>query len=245
MAPANGMVIGSKLYYIVRKLSTTTTSSSVSLIRYYDFKRIVQYSIDASFKHQYSIFSVVSTRNSNNTLNLHEQIPKLKALVQIQHDYASINTNQRLKKDLKVPCINYNHYQQKQKQSHNNILLVDDEPDILLTYKTFLLTAGQDYNTDAFTDSQKALQQFVQLNPSYYDLVIMDIRMPNLNGLQLYYRLKAINPIIKILFISALDAAQEMVSILPVMEVDDIIKKPVEKEQFLYKVKMTLRCLST
>ena len=38
--------------------------------------------------------------------------------------------------------------------------------------------------------------------------------MPNLNGLQLYYRLKTKNPNIKILFISALDAAEEMVSIL-------------------------------
>ena len=45
---------------------------------------------------------------------------------------------------------------------------------------------------------------------------------------------------IKILFISALDAAQEMISILPSVKLDDIIKKPVEKEQFLYKVKMTL-----
>ena len=43
--------------------------------------------------------------------------------------------------------------------------LVDDEPDTLLTYKTFLLEAasgvgGEDYNVDAFTDSQKALQRF-------------------------------------------------------------------------------------
>jgi DNA-binding response OmpR family regulator len=102
------------------------------------------------------------------------------------------------------------------------------------------LNAGQGYNTDAFTDSQKALQQFIQVNPSYYDLVVMDIRMPGLNGLHLYYRLKAINPDVKVLFVSALDVAQEMVSILPGVELDDIIKKPVEKEQFLYKVKMTL-----
>ena len=102
------------------------------------------------------------------------------------------------------------------------------------------MTAGQGYNIDAFTDSQKALQQFEQLDPSYYDLVIMDIRMPNLNGLQLYYRLKAINPNIRILFVSALDAAQEMVSILPGMGLDDVIRKPVDIEQFLSKVKTAL-----
>jgi two-component system response regulator ChvI len=64
--------------------------------------------------------------------------------------------------------------------------------------------------------------------------------MPGLNGLHLYHRLKALNPNVKVLFVSALDAGQEMISILPGVKLDDIIKKPVEKEQFLYKVKMTL-----
>jgi two-component system, OmpR family, response regulator ChvI len=150
---------------------------------------------------------------------------------------------------LKLPGINYNRYQREQQQlpqqqqkDGNNILLVDDEPDILLTYKTFLLAAHEGYNVDAFTDSQKALQQFAQVNsPSYYDLVVMDVRMPGLNGLQLYYRLKAISPDIKVLFVSALDAAQEMISILPGVKLDDVVKKPVDEEQFLYKVrKMTL-----
>ena len=61
--------------------------------------------------------------------------------------------------------------------------------------------------------------------------------MPGLNGLQLYYRIKAMNPNIKILFVSALDAAGEMVSILPGIRVEDIIKKPVDQENFVSKVK--------
>ena len=97
------------------------------------------------------------------------------------------------------------------------------------------------YNVDAFTDSQEALMHFAQTNNSYYyNLVITDIRMPGLNGLQLYYRLRAINPNIKVLFVSALDAAEELISILPAVRVGDIIQKPLDKEQFLYKVKATL-----
>ena len=61
----------------------------------------------------------------------------------------------------------------------------------------------------------EALAHFVNANPSHYNLAILDIRMPGLNGLQLYYRLKAVNRNIKILFVSALDAVPELVSILP------------------------------
>jgi DNA-binding response OmpR family regulator len=42
-------------------------------------------------------------------------------------------------------------------------------------------------------------------------MAILDIRMPGLNGLQLYYKLKAINRNIKILFVSALDAVPELI----------------------------------
>ena len=59
--------------------------------------------------------------------------------------------------------------------------------------------------------------------------------MPSLNGLQLYYRIKAINPDIKVLFVSAFDAAEEMVSILPGVKVEDVIQKPVNQEHFSNK----------
>ncbi|MBV9177999.1 MAG: response regulator [Nitrososphaeraceae archaeon] len=84
------------------------------------------------------------------------------------------------------------------------------------------------------------MQHFAQVNPSYYDLIVMDVRMPGLNGLHLYYRIKAMNPDIKMLFASALDLAKEMVSILPGVKIEDIIQKPVNQEHFLNKVKATL-----
>jgi FixJ family two-component response regulator len=68
----------------------------------------------------------------------------------------------------------------------------------------------------------------------------MDIRMPGLNGLQLYYRLKAMNMSIKVLFLSALDAAAEIVSILPDVRQGDIIRKPIDQEHFVNAVKTAL-----
>ena len=243
MAPPNGMVIGGSMYYYITRRMT----SSSSLFGDYDIERISEYPI-GSFKHQYPVYSVAASkknrRSKNNVLNQNKQIHKSKLLHAQIHkdDYVTAPTKYKYSK-----VVSGKGEEQKQEQEHShNILLVDDEPDTLLTYKTFLLEAasggGEDYNVDAFIESQKALQRFAQVNASYYDLVVMDIRMPSLNGLQLYYRIKAMNPNIKVLFVSALDAAEEMVSILPGVKLNDdvIIKKPVNQEQFLYKVKKAL-----
>jgi CheY-like chemotaxis protein/predicted transcriptional regulator len=122
--------------------------------------------------------------------------------------------------------------------THNqNIMIVDDESDVLLTYESFLSYAG--FNVSTFADSYEALRDFAS-NPRFYDLVILDIRMENLNGLQLYQSMKAMNPSSKILFASALDAAKELTSILPDVESQDIIKKPVDRENFIKVIKMAL-----
>ena len=123
--------------------------------------------------------------------------------------------------------------------SPTNILLIDDEEDILFTFKEGLASEG--YNVQAYIDPTEAFTHFVNVNPSHYKLAILDIRMPGLNGLQLYYRLKAINRNIKILFVSALDAVPELVSILPdVKTTNDIIKKPVALDDFISAVKNVL-----
>jgi len=116
-------------------------------------------------------------------------------------------------------------------------MVVDDEPDVLLTYESFLSYAG--FSVSTFADSYEALKDFAS-NPRLYDLVILDIRMENLNGIQLYQSMKAMNPSSKILFASALDAAKELTSILPDIEFQDIIKKPVDRENFIKFIKIAL-----
>lgn len=118
-----------------------------------------------------------------------------------------------------------------------SIMIVDDEPDVLLTYESFLSTAA--FNVSTFEEPYKALADFTS-NPRLYDLIILDIRMENLNGLQLYQCMKAINPTSKILFASALDAAKELTSVLPDIQSQDIIKKPVDRENFIKTVKVAL-----
>jgi len=129
--------------------------------------------------------------------------------------------------------------QQPQKYSAN-ILVVDDEPDTLFTYESFLSDEG--YNVESFSDPQEALKHFVHLpDPSsHYKLALLDIRMPKLNGLQLFHKMKALSPKIKIMFCSALDIAQEVASVLPDIEHEHFIRKPVEREHFINMINSAL-----
>ena len=133
-----------------------------------------------------------------------------------------------------------NHSQQVKKDIRNSpkVMLVDDDQDILFTFDSFLRT--QNITVDSFLHSKEALMHFNQARPDHYDLIILDIRMPDLNGLELYNRLKAINKHIKILFVSALDASEELLTVLHGFQLENFIKKPVEQNYFISTVKRIL-----
>jgi CheY-like chemotaxis protein len=78
------------------------------------------------------------------------------------------------------------------------ILLVDDEADHCLTYQIVLQDAG--YECISYTDSVQALQEF---RPDYYDLVILDIKMPKLDGFALCEKIREIDNAVQIIFITA------------------------------------------
>jgi two-component system, OmpR family, response regulator ChvI len=120
-----------------------------------------------------------------------------------------------------------------------NIMVVEDEADLVFTYKTML--SGEGWNVKFFTDSEEALKHYREVYPYSYDLVILDIRMPKLNGLQLFYGLRSINPEVKIMFITALDAIGELASILPSITRDDIIKKPVMQQELVEAIGRKVR----
>lgn len=118
------------------------------------------------------------------------------------------------------------------------ILLIDDEPDVALTYKSFLASEG--YVVDAFREPEKAVEHFISSRPMHYDLVITDIRMREMNGLRLFQCLKNIDPSVKVIFVTALDAADELVSVISSNPVQ-ILKKPVDKLVFSKTVKAALQ----
>ena len=106
---------------------------------------------------------------------------------------------------------------------------------ILEGFEYFLKSEGY-HNLRIFSDSKKAIKHFVQLKETdYYELAIIDVRMPVINGIQLYQILTIINPNIKVLFVTALDAVAELTSLYKIKK-EDIIKKPCDCDQFIKKI---------
>jgi two-component system response regulator AtoC len=86
----------------------------------------------------------------------------------------------------------------KPARNGNKIMLVDDEPDIVVTFKAALESAG--FTLDAYEDPIIALSKF---KPSYYDLVILDIKMSEMNGFELYTEMLKIDEHVRACFITA------------------------------------------
>ncbi|NAL78130.1 response regulator, partial [Nitrososphaera sp. AFS] len=178
----------------------------------YQFKEIKGYSISGSF--QYPVY-LVKSRNNDRSYNISE---------------AYVSTL-----DARYSAAEDQKQTPRSSQSNYNIMLIDDEQDILYSFTEGLSIAG--YRSEAFSDSQEALKRFSQMESTHFDLVILDLRMPEINGIELYSKFKSINRAVKILFVSALDVMPELVSIFPEIVKDDILRKPVEMNDFINKIK--------
>jgi DNA-binding NtrC family response regulator len=127
----------------------------------------------------------------------------------------------------------------KKSTQNANILLIDDERDDLFVLEKFLTLAG--FGVKSFSSSREALNHFAQTSPSHYDLIISDIRMPEVNGLELYIKLKAIKSDVKVLFATCIELAEEMLSVLPGVKHDQLIKKPIEQKAFIEIVRKNIQ----
>ncbi|MGE0243781.1 MAG: response regulator, partial [Nitrososphaeraceae archaeon] len=118
------------------------------------------------------------------------------------------------------------------------VIMVDDDEDILYTYKSYL--KDYEYQITCFTDPTIVLNHIRKISNFDDLLIILDIRMQNLNGLQLHQQIKAIDPTIKIIFVTALDILDELLNIFPGISQEQIMKKPIDKNLFTHTVKNIL-----
>jgi DNA-binding NtrC family response regulator len=107
------------------------------------------------------------------------------------------------------------------------ILIVDDEPDLTFSFREELEDAG--FNVDVFNDAMHALENF---KPEFYDLVILDIVMPEMDGFDLYKELRKLDPRINVCFITASEKFRRDQREVKhqILSQDLFIKKPISFE---------------
>ena len=214
LAPQNEIIIGNNLYRILKSFS--------NIVNTYNFINNGEYKIsEISSYPTYNIKRKNTISVGSTNINEKQQSPFVSDSLA-----SNYNINEK-------GLIFHN-----KRKNNKRVILVDDEKDILFTYTIFLKEYG--YHVTYFTDPILALNHIREI-PEYDDLlIILDIRMKNLNGIQLHQQIKAIDPTIKIIFITALDILDELLSIVPGISKEQIMRKPVDKSEFTNTVKKFL-----
>jgi len=117
-----------------------------------------------------------------------------------------------------------------------SILVVDDELDIVIIFRQALSKQG--YSVFGFTDPALALEHF-KLNAKNYRLVITDVRMPHMSGLELAASIKAIKPDAKIVLMSAFEIGDLEFS-MSRAKINDFFRKPIDIRTLVQKVKVAM-----
>jgi DNA-binding response OmpR family regulator len=120
---------------------------------------------------------------------------------------------------------------------NKRVLLVDDEPDLNLTLK--LTLEENEFRVDSFTDPLSALENF---KADLYDLIILDIQMPGINGFELYRQIKKIDDKVKVCFLTASEMYYEEFrkELFPALDNNCYIQKPIETEMLIRRLNRIL-----
>jgi CheY-like chemotaxis protein len=98
----------------------------------------------------------------------------------------------------------YNNNNNNNNNNNTRILLVDDEPDITTVFTLGLEDNG--FKVDVFNDPIQALSAF---KSDLYDLALIDYKMPNMNGFELYREIRKIDDEVKVCFVTAFEVYYE------------------------------------
>ncbi|HYA84418.1 MAG TPA: response regulator [Candidatus Bathyarchaeia archaeon] len=130
-----------------------------------------------------------------------------------------------------------NHQQFQKDNGIKRILLVDDEYDISSVMKLLLEENG--FKVDSFTDAFEALENF---RTGLYDLAILDVIMPEMDGFSLYEKIKKLDDKVIICFLTATDDTyyEILKKNYPNINENCIIHKPVDNESLLRQINSIL-----
>lgn len=120
-------------------------------------------------------------------------------------------------------------------ESPRQILVIDDDEDILNLFSGFLRKQG--YSVTSYLDPLKAVEE-IHRRPQKYSLIITDIRMPGISGIELIRRICKINHAIKVIIISAFELNGED---LRNIRYDNFIEKPVHMSYLVKSIEKILK----
>ena len=144
--------------------------------------------------------------------------------------------NNGIEERRKKRSIYYNSHKTKMKR----IFLVDDDYDHTITFKMGLELAK--FEVDAYNDSAIALSNF---KPDYYDLLLIDVKMPKIDGFELYEKIRKIDDKVMVWFITAyetyLKVLEKASSISgEQMSLGCLVEKPIEIDKLVEQIKLEL-----
>ena len=132
-------------------------------------------------------------------------------------------------------------------QQNFRIMLVENEKDILRVIKRGLESfetndTSNKFKVDAYQDSELALQSFQNHPDNYYDLVLTDLKMPKINGFELYKRIREKNPRMKFAFMTAYDNIDkaQFANYSSAIDPNSFISKPVTVSKLKLKLMHTI-----
>jgi CheY-like chemotaxis protein len=122
--------------------------------------------------------------------------------------------------------------------NYKRILIVDDEPDIAISLKMVLESSNDDdtqkikFDVTSYTDPVEALSDF---KPNFYDLLLVDITMPLMNGFELCEKILQLDINVKVCFMTAAEINQKAIrELYPLRTIGGcFIKKPVETDHLI------------
>jgi len=121
-------------------------------------------------------------------------------------------------------------------------LIVDDDSDVTVTFKAGIEENNNDPNTsiEVYT-SNDPISALLEFKPSFYDLLLVDINMPHMNGFDLCEKILAVDINVRICFMSSVEINREALrEVYPTLGLGCFIRKPVTIDYLLKRIRSEL-----
>jgi two-component system, OmpR family, response regulator ChvI len=118
---------------------------------------------------------------------------------------------------------------------NKRVMLVEDEDDIVMLFE-MILGSDAGLKLDSFTEPFAALNNFIS---GSYDLIMIDVTMPKMNGFELYHEIRKLDDKVKVCFLTAGEMYDEEVrkESFPELDINCFIRKPIANQDLIQRVK--------